>query len=119
MILDCVEQIRALPQIARHSASDGHGRELAPPSHSWRPATLKYEVIHVTDVLRLNHPAWRWAAVLPLLLAALVWATAAQARSAPDSFADLVENSEVRDLLLVCRVAVRGVGGLWLAAEDG
>ena len=45
----------------------------------------------MTDVLRLNHPAWRWAAVLPLLLAAFVWATAAQARSAPDSFADLVE----------------------------
>ena len=45
----------------------------------------------MTDVLRLNHPAWRWATVLPLLLAAFVWATAAQARSAPDSFADLVE----------------------------
>ncbi len=45
----------------------------------------------MTDVLRLNHPALRWAAVLPLLLAAFVWATAAQARSAPDSFADLVE----------------------------
>jgi serine protease Do len=35
--------------------------------------------------------AWRWVAMLPLLMAALFWTAAAQARAAPESFADLVE----------------------------
>ena len=34
----------------------------------------------------------RWLFLLPLLLALLIWATMAQARPAPDSFADLVDD---------------------------
>jgi serine protease Do len=36
-------------------------------------------------------PAWCWLLLLPVLAALLLWGAAAQARSAPESFADLAE----------------------------
>ena len=45
----------------------------------------------MSQTLRLDSHPWRWAVSLPLALAALVWAGTAHARSAPESFADLVD----------------------------
>ena len=45
----------------------------------------------VTIALRRNALLARWLIALPLLLAALMLASAAQARTAPESFADLVD----------------------------
>jgi len=48
-------------------------------------------VTHVTIALRRTPLPARWLVALPLLLAAVMLATAAQARTPPDSFADLVD----------------------------
>ncbi len=45
----------------------------------------------MTEIIRTNTPARRWTAVLPIVMVALLWTPAAEARGAPDSFADLVE----------------------------
>ena len=50
-----------------------------------------HDVTQVTIALHRNAAVVRWIIALPLLLAAVVLATTAQARRAPDSFADLVE----------------------------
>ena len=50
-----------------------------------------HDVTQVTIALHRNAAVVRWIIALPLLLAAVMLATAAQARRAPDSFADLVE----------------------------
>jgi serine protease Do len=40
---------------------------------------------------QVSESAWRWLLLLPVLAALLLWAAAAHARSAPESFADLAE----------------------------
>ena len=59
----------------------------------------------MTQSYRSNILAPRWAATLPLLLAALLWAAAAHARAAPESFADLAEK------LLPTVVNIAGIVG--------
>ena len=45
----------------------------------------------MTHSIRSTISAPPWAAALPLLLAALLWAASAHARGTPESFADLAE----------------------------
>src|SRR3546814_14181661 len=47
--------------------------------------------IAISVARRRDQAYWRWLLLLPVLAALLVWAAAAQARSAPESFADLAE----------------------------
>jgi serine protease Do len=50
-----------------------------------------HDVTQVTTALHPTPPLVRWLIAAPLLLAVLALSSVAQARSAPDSFADLVE----------------------------
>jgi serine protease Do len=72
------------------------------------------EVDDVTKAFRSKFPTRQWVAhwlAAPLLLAALLWAAAAQARPAPDSFADLAEQLLPSVVNIATSQVVESTGG--------
>jgi serine protease Do len=62
-----------------------------PTQRGGDPEIGDHDVTQVTTPLHHSHPLVRWLTAAPLLLAVLAFSAAAQARAAPDSFADLVD----------------------------